>query len=98
MLINIPNRILTDVSLPSSAKIIYGFFLYSKSVTNQNTCRLTTQQIADIVGLERNSVTRLVQTLASRGLISIHTSLSIKNRPQYEYEVIETVRSTENAE
>ena len=91
MLLNIPNKVLTDASLASSAKIIYGFFLYSKDATNQSMCKLTSQQIADIVGLERTAIPRLVQILENKGLVKIHKTLSVKNRLQYAYEVVDSL-------
>lgn len=88
MLINIPTKLLTDRTLPSSAKILYGFLHRQKEETNENICKLSAQAIADSIGVERATVPRLVLTLQAEGWLKIHEGLSVKRRPQYEYEVL----------
>ena len=87
MHINIPDTILKDSTLASSAKLIYGLVLKSKDQAD-GICRLTSQQIADQLGLERTAIPRLVRVLESQGLLKIHEGYSVKNRPQYSYEAL----------
>lgn len=87
MHMNIPETVLKDQSLASSAKLIYGFILKSKDQAD-GICRLTSQQIADQLGLERTAIPRLVRVLEAQGLLKIGSKPSIKNRPQYTYEAI----------
>jgi len=87
MFLQIPSEILSSSALPSSAKIIYGFLLSLKNSTD-SICNLTSQQIADTVGLERTAVPRLVKVLEAEGLLKVHNGYSTKNRPQYSYEAL----------
>ena len=95
MTLNIPDNVLKDQSLPSSAKLLYGLLLRLKNDTGDNMCRLSAQLLADGVGLERATVPRLVRVLETKGLLSVHEGLSMKNRLQYVYEVIEVKEETE---
>ena len=87
MHINIPETVLKDSTLASSAKLIYSLVLKSKDQAD-GICRLTSQQIADQLGLERTAIPRLVRVLESQGLLKIHEGYSSKNRPQYSYEAL----------
>jgi len=87
MFLQIPSEILSSSALPSSAKIIYGFLLSLKNSTD-SICNLTSQQIADTVGLERTAVPRLVKVLEAEDLLKVHNGYSTKNRPQYSYEAL----------
>lgn len=87
MHINIPDSILQDSTLASSAKLIYGLVVETKNPSD-GICRLTSQQIADQLGLERTAIPRLVRVLEAQGLLKVHTGLSGKNRPQYSYEAV----------
>ena len=95
MILNIPDNVLKDQSLPSSAKLLYGLLLRLKNDTGDNMCRLSAQLLADGVGVERATVPRLVRVLETKGLLSVHEGLSMKNRLQYVYEVIEVKEETE---
>jgi len=95
MTLNIPDSVLKDQSLPSSAKLLYGLLLRLKNDTGDNMCRLSAQLLADGVGVERATVPRLVRVLETKGLLSVHEGLSVKNRLQYVYEVIEDKEETE---
>lgn len=89
MILNIPDSILKDQSLPSSAKLLYGLLLRLKNDTGDHMCRLSAQALADGVGVERATVPRLVRVLETKVLLKVHEGLSVKNRLQYVYEVIE---------
>lgn len=95
MILNIPDNVLKDQSLPSSAKLLYGLLLRLKNDTGDNMCRLSAQLLADGVGVERATVPRLVRVLETKGLLSVHEGLSVKNRLQYVYEIIEVKEETE---
>ena len=95
MTLNIPDSVLKDQSLPSSAKLLYGLLLRLKNDTGDNMCRLSAQLLADGVGVERATVPRLVRVLETNGLLKVHEGLSMKNRLQYVYEVIEVKEETE---
>ena len=95
MTLNIPDSVLKDQSLPSSAKLLYGLLLRLKNDTGDNMCRLSAQLLADGVGVERATVPRLVRVLETKGLLKVHEGLSMKNRLQYVYEVIEGKDETE---
>lgn len=88
MFLNIPDSVLEDAALTSSAKIIYGFLLSRKDTGKSQVCTMTAQQIADAVGLERTAIPRLVRVLEAQGLLKINSVLSCKNRPQYNYEAL----------
>lgn len=87
MHINIPDTILQDNSLASSAKLIYGLVFETRNPSD-GICRLTSQQIADQLGLERTAIPRLVRVLEQKGLLKIHEGYSVKNRLQYSYEAV----------
>lgn len=87
MFLQIPADILSDSALPSSAKIIYGFLLSLKNGTD-SICNLTSQQLADTIGLERTAIPRLVKVLEAEGLLKVHNGYSTKNRTQYSYEAL----------
>ena len=89
MILNITESVLTDQSLPSSAKILHGYLVRLKECTGDNLCRLSAQLLADGIGVERASIPRLVKVLEAKGLLKLHEGLSTKNRLQYIYEVIE---------
>lgn len=88
MQINIPNSILENTSLSSSAKLLYGFLLSRQSENNERICTLTSQKIADTIGLERTAIPRLVKVLEAEGLLKAHEGYSVKNRLQYSYEAL----------
>ena len=87
MHINIPETVLKDSTLASSAKLIYGLVFEHKDQAD-GICRLTSQQIANQLGLERTAIPRLVRVLEAQGLLKIHEGYSVKNRLQYSYEAV----------
>lgn len=89
MLLYIHDTLISDTDVPATVKLLYGLLYRLKQDTGDNYCRLSARYLAQLLGLQRNSIPRAMKILSDKGYVRITEGASVKNRLQYIYEIVD---------
>ena len=66
--LSIPEELLRSTSIPCSAKLLYAVFKQQEVSTGETICTLTAAELAELIGVERATILRLVKLLEKEGV------------------------------
>jgi len=81
----IPWYIFNNNSLTSSSKMLLA--IIENDTWYMEFCTKTLKELAQSLGMSSLAITRALRKMHNDGLITMHESLSIKNRLQYKYTI-----------